>query len=271
MLSRRDALRLAAASAAAPFAATGIAGTAKAQAAAAVLPPPAGWTVRPFANDAVSLAPSLFTANRDRILTFLRNYSADRMLSVFRANAGLDTKGAQPPGGWETADGNLRGHYAGHFLSALALAYAGSGDLFYRDKLTYMVGALGECQDALDATVGQPAPPPPPVPRVSGVSGNAVRLNGSARQYADLPDGIVNGLTAATISVWVNLATISTWSRVFDFGTGTGRYMFLAASAGSAPRFAITTGGSAWVDAGRMTRQERQAVLTAATQATLPA
>jgi len=249
-VSRRDALRLAAAGAVAPFVAAGASSASAEPAAAAAVqesatvPAPAGWVVRPFANDAVSLSPSLFTANRDRVLNFLRNYSADRMLAVFRANARLDTRGAQPPGGWETADGNLRGHYAGHFLSALALAYADSGDQFYRDKVDYMVSALGQCQDALDATVGRPAPPPPPVQRVAGVSGNGVRLNGSAQQYADLPDGIVNGLAAATISVWVNPATISTWSRIFDFGTGTGRYMFLAVSAGSAPRFAITTAGS---------------------------
>jgi hypothetical protein len=59
--------------------------------------------VRPFANEQVTLRTSLFTANRDRILEFLRGYPADRMLAVFRANAGLDTRGAQPPGGWETA------------------------------------------------------------------------------------------------------------------------------------------------------------------------
>jgi DUF1680 family protein len=127
----------------------------------AALPTPAAWSVRPFENNQVTLAPSLFTANRDRVLNFLHEYSADRMLSVFRANAGLDTLGAKAPGGWETADGNLRGHYAGHFLSALALAYAGSGDTFYKEKVDYLVTALGQCQEALDARVGQVDPAGP--------------------------------------------------------------------------------------------------------------
>ena len=35
----------------------------------------------------------------------------------------------------------------------------------------------------------------------------------------------------------------TTWSRIFDLGTGTTRYMFLTVSAGSALRFAISTGG----------------------------
>src|SRR5262249_6733373 len=47
-----------------------------------------------------------------------------------------------------------------------------------------------------------------------------------------------------TISAWVKPTADTTWSRVFDFGTGTGNYMFLTVNAGSGPRFAITTSGS---------------------------
>lgn len=176
-LPRRDALRLtalataipafqamfpAAAGAATPPTAT----TAAARSAAGAardphLPTPSSWIVKPFDNTRVTLAPSLFTDNRDRVLNFLRAYSADRMLAVFRTNAGLDTHGAQPPGGWETADGNLRGHFAGHFLSALSLAYAGTGERVHKDKADYMVGALGACQDALAALVGTDDPAAP--------------------------------------------------------------------------------------------------------------
>jgi DUF1680 family protein len=203
------------------------------------LPLPPSWVIKPFANGDVALGQSLFTANRDRVYNFLSSYSADRILSIFRTNAGLDNMGAQPPGGWETADGNLRGHYAGHFLSALSLAYAaGAGDA-YKTKLDYIVTALGQCQDALAAQVGQQ----PSIGRVAGRFGSAVKLSGSS-QYVALPNAIVNGLTDFTISLWVNLAATTTYSRLFDFGTGTTRYMFLTVNAGSGPRFAITTGGS---------------------------
>ena len=92
----------------------------------------AGWTVRPFALTQVKLAESLFTQKRDRMLAYARGYGGDadvfagpdRVLSIFRANAGLDTKGAQPVGSWENGTGYLRGHYAGHFMSMLAQAYA---------------------------------------------------------------------------------------------------------------------------------------------------
>ncbi|WP_244217037.1 glycoside hydrolase family 127 protein [Streptomyces carpinensis] len=141
--------------------ASGTAGAPTAAAAAPGMPAPSSWVVKPFDNTRVRLDSSLFTDNRDRVLNFLRAYPADRMLAVFRTNAGLDTRGAQPPGGWETADGNLRGHYAGHFLSALGLAYAGTGDSAFKEKADYMVTALGECQDALAALVGTDDPGAP--------------------------------------------------------------------------------------------------------------
>jgi len=80
-------------------------------------------------------------------------------------------------------------------------------------------------------------------PRVAGRIGNAVKLSGSS-EYVALPAGVVSGLSNFTISAWVNPAANTTWSRVFDFGTGTTANMFLTVSAGTAPRFAITTSGS---------------------------
>jgi uncharacterized protein len=247
-ISRRDLLKYGAATAAAPTVlktqrAAGAVRSGKAVAASGYpssMPVPASWVVKPFANTDVTLADSLFTANRDRVLNFLNTYSADRMLAIFRTNAGLDAMGAQPPGGWETADGNLRGHYAGHFLSALALAYAaGSGDA-YKTKSDYMVTALGQCQDALAAQVGQT----PSITRVPGKSGSALKLSGSS-QYVALPANIVSTLTDFTVSLWVNPAATTAYSRLFDFGANTTKNMYLAINAGSGPRFAITTGGSA--------------------------
>jgi hypothetical protein len=79
-------------------------------------------------------------------------------------------------------------------------------------------------------------------PRVAGEIGNAVPLAGGG-DYVNLPANIASGLSDFTISAWVKPSAITTWSRVFDFGTGTGNYMFLTVNAGSGPRFAITTTG----------------------------
>jgi PKD repeat protein len=101
-----------------------------------------------------------------------------------------------------------------------------------------------------DSPAGDPPTlEPQPATRVPGQAGfgNAVRLGSpEPNQYVDMPDGILNGLTDFTIATWVNRTTTGgTWSRVFDFGTGTTVNMFLTVDAGGAPgaRFAITTGG----------------------------
>ncbi len=261
-ISRRDALRLTALAASAPSALALLAGPARAAQASPIrrqalpqtaqqagpyppdAPVPDSWVVRDFPLDQVTLGDGLFASHRDLMLNFASNYSADNMLFNFRTNAGLpNPPGARPVGVWDTPTGNLRGHSAGHFMTLLAQAYTGSGDTAYKDKLDYMVTALGQCQDALNAMVGQPAPPPPPVSWVTGKFGNAVKLSGTV-QYVSLPAGIVSSLTDFTIAGWVNPAEITTWSRIFDLGTGTDAYMFLTVSAGSGPRFAITTSGS---------------------------
>ncbi|WP_157437143.1 LamG-like jellyroll fold domain-containing protein [Actinoplanes subtropicus] len=96
--------------------------------------------------------------------------------------------------------------------------------------------AAGPVTNADDSGGGQATGP-----RVPGRLGNAVRLSGS-NEFVNLPAGIVGGLSDFTISAWVNPDATTTWSRVFDFGTGTGDYMFLTVNAGGGPRFAITTG-----------------------------
>ena len=82
--------------------------------------------------------------------------------------------------------------------------------------------------------------------RDAGLSGTALKLDGTSTAYATLPAGIVSTLTDFTISTWVRMDVKSNWMRVFDFGTGTSKYMFLTIQAGSANvmRYAIKNGGS---------------------------
>ena len=74
--------------------------------------------------------------------------------------------------------------------------------------------------------------------------------NGATNGYATLPGGFATSLksmTNFTISGWVYLTTSSsaTWERMFDFGTGTSKYMFLTpVDSGGFVRFAITTSGN---------------------------
>lgn len=86
-----------------------------------------------------------------------------------------------------------------------------------------------------------------------GQSGNGVNFP-TAADYMNLPAGIVSTLTSFTISEWVNITTLNTWSRIFDFGTGTSYYMFLCPRASSATgpvRFAFKNGGAEQVINGK--------------------
>jgi alpha-L-arabinofuranosidase len=78
---------------------------------------------------------------------------------------------------------------------------------------------------------------------VAGKLSNAVNMDGT-NDYVSMPSGIVSTLNDFSIATWVKLDTISTWSRIFDLGTGTTVNMFLTPRSGSsAIRFAITTNG----------------------------
>ncbi len=166
--TRRRLLRLAAGTAAATPLAYAVPAahaapalpTAPGEGAALPVRAPSTWAVQPFPLDQVTLGDGVFRRKRDLMLEYARAYPADRILAVFRANAGLDTRGAQPPGGWETSDGNLRGHFGGHFLTLVAQAYADTREAALKTKLDYLVGVLGECQQAL-ADHGSPRPSHP--------------------------------------------------------------------------------------------------------------
>jgi uncharacterized protein len=79
--------------------------TAIGRAAAATLPAPSAWTVRPFQHREVSLGQGICATNRQLMLDYARGYDVDRPLQVFRVNAGLSTGGAVGPGGWKGPNG----------------------------------------------------------------------------------------------------------------------------------------------------------------------
>ncbi|MBV8834020.1 MAG: glycoside hydrolase family 127 protein [Acidobacteriaceae bacterium] len=104
--------------------------------------------VEPFGLAEVRLLPSAFYDAQEANRNLLHRYSADRLLHTFRLNAGLPST-AQPLGGWERPDCELRGHFTGHYLSACALMFAATGDTAIRDKGNYLVTELGKCQQKL--------------------------------------------------------------------------------------------------------------------------
>ena len=78
---------------------------------------------------------------------------------------------------------------------------------------------------------------------VPGIITNAVHLDGTANAYVSFPAGLASTLNDFSICCWVKADVSNMWARVFDFGSGTGTYMFLTPVGGSGTvRYAITTG-----------------------------
>jgi DUF1680 family protein len=128
-------------------------------------PPQAGfldnnprWVVKPFPLHRVSVTNgTVFAEKRDRVLRYAAAYPADRVLHNFRVTAGRPVPpGSSPPGGWDDATGNLRGHFSGHLMTMLAQAYASTGDVQYKNKLDFIVAELGACQQAMASRFSHP-------------------------------------------------------------------------------------------------------------------
>ncbi|MFG1643217.1 beta-L-arabinofuranosidase domain-containing protein [Amycolatopsis sp. NPDC049252] len=105
----------------------------------------ASEAVRPVALGGVRLLESRYLANMRRTVAYLKFVDLDRLLHTFRLNAGLPTT-AEPCGGWEAPDIQLRGHTTGHLLSGLALAAANTGDTELAAKGARLVAELAKCQ-----------------------------------------------------------------------------------------------------------------------------
>lgn len=109
-------------------------------------------SVKAFELDRVKIVDNLFSKNRDRGQEFLLTVDDDRMLYNFRQAAGLDVKNADPMIGWDAPESKLKGHTTGHYLSALAYAYKGSGNEEFKKKIDYMISELGKCQNVMEAS-----------------------------------------------------------------------------------------------------------------------
>ena len=113
-------------------------------------PVPSGPEPRalPFDLHAVTLGPGPFRDAAEVNRGFLMAQDPDRLLHMFRVTAGLPST-AEPLGGWEAPDNELRGHYTGHYLSACALASVSLPDPALAARGDAIVAELAKCQQAL--------------------------------------------------------------------------------------------------------------------------
>lgn len=91
----------------------------------------------------VKLLDGPLQAARDLNIEVLMQYDMDRMLAPYRKEAGLEMK-AKPYPNWDGLDG----HIAGHYLSAMAMNYAATGNEECRERMEYMLSELKEVHAA---------------------------------------------------------------------------------------------------------------------------
>ncbi|WP_320973815.1 beta-L-arabinofuranosidase domain-containing protein, partial [Dysgonomonas capnocytophagoides] len=78
---------------------------------------------------------------------WLLSFEPNRFLSGFRTESGLESK-APKYGGWESQ--GVAGQTFGHYLSALSMMYASTGNNDLRQRIEYSVNELDTCQQVFD-------------------------------------------------------------------------------------------------------------------------
>ena len=100
-----------------------------------------------FKLENVRLLDGPFKQAEQTDIDYILAMDPDRLLAPFLREAGLETKAPYYPN-WESdgAGGGLCGHIGGHYLSALAMMYASTGDERMKERLDYMVSELKRAQ-----------------------------------------------------------------------------------------------------------------------------
>ena len=91
----------------------------------------------------VRLTASPFLDAQTTDMHYLLALEPDKLLAPFKREAGLALK-QESYGNWESS--GLDGHLGGHYLTALALMYASTGDAELLRRLNYFVAELKKCQ-----------------------------------------------------------------------------------------------------------------------------
>lgn len=145
-----------------------------------------------------------FMQHRDKFLHALGQTDPNRFLYTFRNAFGRpQPEGVEPLQGWDSQTTRLRGHASGHYLSALAQAYAGSTDdpnlrAVFLEKMNTMIDGLYDLAQAS----GRPAEPGgactadptevPPGPNKTGYNSDLSR-EGIRTDYWNWGEGFISG------------------------------------------------------------------------------
>ena len=107
---------------------------------------------KPLPLDAVSIdGENRLTQNRDLDIDQLISLPVKQQLYNYRDTYGLSTEGYPESDGWDSPTTKLKGHGSGHYMSALAFAFASCQDKTKKDilrrNIIEMVDGLRKCQE----------------------------------------------------------------------------------------------------------------------------
>ncbi len=162
-----------------------------------------------------------FIENRDKFINTLAKTNPDSFLYMFRNAFGQEQpEGAKPLGVWDSQETKLRGHATGHYLTAIAQAYASTGydktlQANFAKKMDYMVDVLYELSQMsgrLQKSGGEYVADPTAVPPGPGKStyDSDLSENGIRTDYWNWGEGFISAYPPDQFIMLENGATYGT-------------------------------------------------------------
>lgn len=250
---------------------------------AATVPATPHRTLEVFRLDQVTLNTDIhnhktkFIENRDKFIKGLAATNPDNFLYMFRNAFGQkQPAGAVPLGVWDSQQVKLRGHATGHYLTAIAQAYSGTGydselQAIFKDKMEYMVNTLyelsqlsGRPPSADGEHVADPTAVPPAVGRAgydSDLSEEGIRTDywnwGKGFISAYPPDQFIMLEKGATYGS----SNAQIWAPYYTLHKIMAGLMDIYEVSGNEKALQIVTGMSDWVYA-RLSRLPKETLIS---------
>lgn len=146
------------------------------------------------------------TNNRNLNIKEILSWDVAQQLYNYRDTYGLPTDGYSEADGWDSPTTKLKGHGTGHYMSALAFAYASATDIQQktelRNRIERMVNELRECQERTfvwDSTLNRywEARDYAPEEELIQMKGNWAAFDEYKKDYKHYGYGYLNAIPAA--------------------------------------------------------------------------
>ena len=98
----------------------------------------------------ITLSESFFTKAMKADKNYMMSMEPDRLLAPYLKESDLSPKAENYPN-WENT--GLDGHIGGHYISALSLMYASTGDPEVKQRFDYMIDELDRCQNSSENSI----------------------------------------------------------------------------------------------------------------------